>query len=142
MYAVVHEFRGGAKKLAALVGMNAGTLSNKVNPAMEGHHLTVKESVTLQHTTRDFRILYAIAAALDHSCIPFGNFSRVSDVELLNAYARWHAEQGETAQAISDALADGRITRQEYGRVRREIHEDIQRAFEFLARMEAVIDGE
>jgi hypothetical protein len=46
-YRVVHDFKGGVVALAPLVRMNPGTLSNKVNPSVETHHLTVDEAVAL-----------------------------------------------------------------------------------------------
>lgn len=109
-YPVVHDFKGGAVALAPLVRMKPGTLSNKVNPSVETHHLTVDEAVAIQHTARDCRILVAEAHLLGHTCIPLGELASVSDVALLDAYARYHAKVGETAAAIRAALADGRIT--------------------------------
>jgi len=140
-YRVVHEFPGGAVKLAPLCGMRPGTLSNKVNPEYDGTALFVSEAVAIQHTAQRFDILYAEANLLNHTCIPLGDFSRVSDVELLTAYARYHAEVGQTAVAIGESLEDGRITRTEFERIRAEGFEDIQRFFEFLARLESLIDG-
>ncbi|MFZ5658787.1 MAG: phage regulatory CII family protein [Pseudomonadota bacterium] len=140
IYRVVHDYPGGVAKLAALSGLNAGTLYNKANPGMESHNLSVKEAVALQNSANDCRILYAEAAALNHCCIPIADFTGISDVELLTSYASWHAEIGETAQAVRDALSDGRITRRELDRVKYEIHQDIQRAFEFASRLEALLD--
>lgn len=139
-YRVVHEFPGGAVKLAPLCGMRPGTLSNKVNPEYDGTQLFVSEAVAIQHTANRFDILYAESALLNHTSIPLGDYSRVSDTELLTVYARYHAELGETAAAISSALEDGRITRAEFEHIKREGYEDIQRFFEFLARLEALID--
>lgn len=137
---VVHQFPGGAVKLAPLVRMRPGTLSNKVNPDYDGTELFVSEAVAIQHTTKRCDILYAEAAILNHSCIPLGDFTGTSDTELLTAYVRYHAEVGQTAAAIGETLADGRITRAEFERVRREGFEDVQRFFEFLSRLEALID--
>ncbi len=140
-YRVVHEFPGGARALAPLVGMNVGTLLNKVNPSMGSHHLSLREAVAISHTTGDYRILHACAQPLHHVCIPLVEFEGMSDAALLDAYARYHADLGETAQAIRDALADGRVTRRELDRVKREFHEDVQAGLEFLDRLEALADG-
>ncbi len=140
MYYTVHGFAGGAVKLGPLVGISPGTLSNKVNPTLDTHKLSVEEAVVVQNATRDYRILYAMAMELNHSCIPLGDFNGVSDVELLNAYAAWHAEIGQAADAIRNALEDARVTRAEFERVRKEFHEGTQRGFEFLTRLEALVD--
>lgn len=145
MYKTVHQYGspkdGGAVKLAQLVGMNAGTLSNKVNPAMETHKLSVAESVAIQNTCNDFRILYAEANALRHICIPAPDFDLVSDVELLNAYTNLHSEIGELATAINDSLQDRHVTRTEFNRIQKEGTEAIQAYYQLLNRLETLIDA-
>jgi len=144
MYKTVHEYgttkSGGAVKLSQLVGMNPGTLSNKVNPGMDTHKLTVSEAVAIQHTTKDFRILYAIATILDHVCIPVPDFNNVSDVELLNAYSKLHVEIGQLAHAINDALEDKKISRKEFLNIQKEGTEAVQAYYELLCRLESLID--
>lgn len=139
-WSVVHDFPGGAPKLAPLVTMRPGTLNNKVDPGYDGTSLFLEEAIAIQHAAKDYRILFAEAAILNHTVIPLGDFSQVSDVELLTAYARYHADLGDTAAAIHDTLRDGRVTRAEYNRVRQQGFQDIQCFFEFLARLEALID--
>jgi len=147
-WAVVHEFprqarrKSGAVGLAPLVGMRPGTLSNKVNPEIDTHHLTVDEAVAIQNAAGDCRILQAEAAILNHAVIPLGDFSRVSDVELLDAYAVLHARIGGHAQAIRDTLMDGRVERNEVERVRHEFFEVVQAGFAFLMRLEGLIDDD
>jgi hypothetical protein len=139
-YEVVHDFPGGAARLAPLVAMRPGTLSNKVNPFQESHHLTVDEAIALQHATQDYRIFYAEARALGHVTVPVGDYAATSDVELLNAYAAFHREVGETAKEIQRALADRRITTAELTAIRREMFEDWQRELELLNRLEALCE--
>ena len=139
-YNVVHDYSGGAVKLGPLVNIKPAVLSNKVNPTLETHHLMVDEAIAIQAVTRDYRILYAEAAALNHTCIPLTDFTGISDIELLTAYAKVHAELGETAQAISAAFEDGRITGKEFMRITKEQDEDIRAMFELRARLEALID--
>lgn len=138
---LVHEHPGGAKKLGPLVGINPGTLSNKVNPAMEHHHLTVDEAVRIQAVRRQYDVLHAEARALGHVCIRIEGYEGISDIELLDAYAAYHADVGQTAQAVRDALEAGHsVSREAVQRVRRELYEDTQAGFEFLARLEALIE--
>jgi len=139
-YRVVHEFPGGAVKLASRAGMSGGTLSNKVNPAMEGHKLSVAEAILLQNLTKDYRILYAEAAALNHVAIRLGDYSGISDVELLNAYAHLHQELGEVASEINRALADNHIHRPEFNAIAQSMDGAVRAMFELRARLEALID--
>lgn len=136
-YAVVHDYPGGAVALAPLAGMNPGTLGNKVNPTIDTHHLTLSESVTLQALTKDYRILHAEAAMLGHVCIPLPKAGNASDIELLNAYAAWTSDIGETAAAISEAL-EGEIDDKALAKIHREMHEDFGKALELFARFKQI----
>lgn len=139
-YNLVHEFPGGAVRLASLTGMSAGTLSNKVNPTMETHKLSVAEAVLLQNTATDYRILYAEAAALGHVCIVLADYSHVNDVELLNCYAAFHTKVGDMAAAIQSAFEDKRITRAEFLTIVREMDASVRAMYALRARLEALID--
>lgn len=140
MHEVVHGFPGGSQRLAPLVGMRPGTLSNKVNPDYDGTSLFVPEAVAIQNTARNCAILYAEASLLNHSCVALGDFSALGDIALLEAYTQYHARIGETAQALHDALIDGRISKAEAQRVSQSMHEDFRAGLALLARVEALID--
>lgn len=140
IYGLIHDQKGGATQLAPLVNMNPGTLANKANPAMEHHHLTVKEAVAIQNTTQDFRVLAAEAAVLNHAIVPLGNFEGVSDIEILTAYAKYHSDIGQTSVVIAEALNDSRVTRREFQSVHGEFFKSVSTGLEFLNRLEALID--
>lgn len=140
IYDTVHRFRGGAVRLAPRVGMNAGTLSNKANPGMETHQLGLRESVPIQRVSGNFSILHAYAAVLDHVAVKIGDYANCSDVELLDIFAKYCAEFGESAGAIHEALRDRRVTRDEFRKVQAEIFQDFRAGMELLTRLEALID--
>lgn len=140
IYGLIHDQKGGASRLAPLVNMNPGTLANKANPAMENHHLTVKEAVAIQNTTQDFRLLAAEALVLNHAIVPLGNFEGVSDLEILTAYANYHSEIGTTSRVVAEVMNDQRVTRQEFKAVRANFFKATSTGLEFLNRLEALID--
>lgn len=133
-YAVVHDYPGGAVQLGAVAGINPGTLSNKVNPNIETHHLTVKEAVTIQALSKDYRILEAMAALLGHVAVKLPDAPSYSDIELLDAYADWTADIGQTSEAIRRALAGAVVTEQALAEIHREMHEDFGKALVLFAR--------
>lgn len=59
---------GGVANLAQRMGINAGTLQNKLNPNNATHHLTLKEALTLQVVANNASILHAMAAQLGFVC--------------------------------------------------------------------------
>ncbi|TKA91791.1 hypothetical protein FAZ79_00355 [Guyparkeria sp. SB14A] len=143
---VVHEYRNGdrrgARALAEDIGEGPGATvwCNKVNPALDSHHLAVNESIRAQLQAQDFRILKAEARVLGHVCIPIPSTLPCSDIEILNAYADWTADIGETAQAIKAALDAPRVVRQRLVDIRREIDEDFQRAAVLYSLLEQIED--
>ena len=143
IYHTVHDFKGGARALAAHVAVRAGTLNNKADPACDNHNLTYQEGIAIQLASQDFSIISTEAAILGGTFVHLGSLAFVSDMALLDAWARWHEETGQTAAEVRKALDDGKITRDEFRRIRKEVREDIQREMEFLRRLESlVVDDE
>ncbi len=140
MYDMVHDFPGGAVKLAARVNMNAGTLNNKINPSMESHHLTLKEAVNLMLATNDLRLLHAIGTELGFVCVPVGHLAGVSDIEFLSVFSRAMSEVGDMSQAVYEAFSDGKITRKEVELVRKETVEAMAALAELPSRLESMCD--
>lgn len=137
-----YKTKGGAKAIAEKIGARPGTFINKCNPAMPGHVLNVNELVAIMRITGNYTILHELAAMFGYICEPHEKLSGVTDMELLNAWADWDAERGETVQAIRNALTDQRIRRKELDRIRTEMFEDIQKAFELLQRLESLCEDE
>ena len=140
-YDLVHDYHDGPKKLAAMVRMNLGTLYNKVNPTVDTHHLTVDEAIALQLAANTTSLIEAEARALGGVFlrIPL-DLACIGDLELLNAWAAWHVDTGETAAAIEQALSDGKLSRDELLKIKKEMFQDFQRELELLQRLEVICD--
>jgi hypothetical protein len=140
----VHEFRRGAQSganaIGPLVGKAPGTISNEVNPDVPSHKLGLDDAVALQHATADYRILGAMASSLHHIAMPLPDYAPCSDVELLIKFSEWQARMGRTCEHIHDALADSKITQAEADRVRRAGHHQMRAFFEFLHRLETLVE--
>lgn len=138
IYATVHGYtnprsgKKGAVGLAPVVGMPVSTLQNKANPAETFARLTVTEARSLMLVTGDHRIGHQLMADVGEACIPLPTFEFASDLALLETWAEWQAEIGETALALKDALEDGRVTQAEVARVRRELTEDFVKGLGML----------
>lgn len=147
MYGTVHEHvdratrSRGAVALAPRVGLQPGTLSNKVNPTVETHQLSLRESIPLQLVANDFRILHAYASALGHCVYALPADCKHSDVELLTQYAEFHARVGMHSGSIREALQDGRISDAEIACVRQAFDDLVRAGLCVLARLEALADA-
>lgn len=80
----------------------------------------------------------AIEQALGRVGVEVGDYSGTSDLELLDLWAHWLAEQGRTAARIREALSDGVIDEQEFVDIRREVFRDLGAELALLARLEAI----
>jgi len=130
-YKTVHA-HGGAEHLSNFLAVRPGTLNNKVDPGCETHYLGVREALVLQLVTE--------AAVLGGVFVPALDWSKVSDIQLLDAWANLQDEHGQTARCIRQSLDDSMITREELRSVRREMYQDFQAAMELLARLEGLCD--
>ena len=130
----------GAFQITMVTGKNVKTLHNQLNTRQLTHKLGLLESAEYQLITGNFSPLRAYAAVLNHTVFPVGDLGIVSDIELLNLYSDWNKELGDVHREISKAFCDQRIERSEFNKIKHEGMEAIQKYFEFLRRLEAVID--
>jgi len=136
---LVHSVSGGAQAVAEILGKSRNTLSNEVNPYMPRHKFGLLDAVRTMKAFNNFSLLQTIAQHCGFAVIPVGCFEGVADTELLDLYANWHAEIGDTAIALKETLADGVISEDEYRRIEKETIEANQASFEFLARLKSLI---
>ena len=137
IYTTVHDYPGGATAMAPRIGVGVGTLQNKANPNME-HQLNLREAIAIQQLTGNYSILHALAEQLGHCAYQLCQFEDVSDVELLDLYASYHAQIGELAEVIRSSLADGRISKRELETIRSVGDGTIRAQLELISRLEAI----
>lgn len=106
----------GIPKLAAKMGIQPGTLYNKLNndEGCAHHKLTLQDLIQIISVTGDTRPLAGLAALFDHALYPLSPLSRMSDDALLDLVNRIQINGGTAAATLSDALADGRVDAGEY----------------------------
>lgn len=131
----------GAVALAPKVGLQPGTLSNKVNPQMDTHQVGLRESIPLQLAAGDYRILAAYASVLGHVVYALPGDAIASDLELLTQYSEFHANVGKHSGVIREALRDGRISAAEIASVRQAFEELVRSGLSVLHRLEALADA-
>ena len=138
--AAATDKKPGPEVLGPVLGVAPGTLRNMLNERQASHHLSVIRAVIAQKRTGRRDIIETESRALGGIFTQLGDFSGVDDVELLTLYTAYHADLGETADAIHSALQHRAIPQDLFNTIHREMYEDIQRGFELLARLEAWVD--
>lgn len=102
IYHTVHGYPGGVVALAARMGVSANTLTHKVNPNNDTHHMRPDELVAIQVFSGNYAVLHAMAAALGHSATPAA--ADQSDGDPVEAFMQQQRAQGEYSAAVADAL--------------------------------------
>lgn len=126
-YVNPHTGKKGAIGLAPVVDMQASTLQNKANPGEHFAHLTVREARKVMLATGDNRILHRLAADVGEACVPLPTLQFAADMDLLDSWAEWQQDVARTVEAVRDALADKKVTRDEVDRVRLELIRDFEK---------------
>ena len=142
MHETVHRFahhgRRGAEALAPMIGMQPGTLRNKVNPEIDTHHLSVAESVPVQLVTQHFAIHESLDRLFGRVSIPAAfDLTRVTNEDLVGSMGRWQKEVGETAAAVIACLEGAAPDPDRLAAVERELYQDMQMGLELLRRLKA-----
>lgn len=146
VYLTVHEFpkrRGlnSVESAALLLGRSAGTVYNKADPGNETQDLCLHEAVPLMVASGDFRILHAIAAAVDHVAVCLSPLRQCSDAALLDLVNAEAIAYGSKAAAMKAALDDGRIDADELLRIKRTAYNQVRATLELLNRLEGIADA-
>lgn len=141
LYTWAHDFPGGIEALATLLGKATGTVYNKADPGCETHQFTVKELVAASKFSGNTAALFGVCRVLDHAAVALGDYTRTSDLELLDVCLACERENGETAQAIGEALAQGAIGARDWATIDREIAEDIEAKLALRERLRGLRRG-
>lgn len=138
---------GGIKAIAKRLNLKSeNSLSNKCNPTNDAK-LNLKDLVGILSVLDDDErklILIEINRWFDHTPWPIKKLNIMNDDDLLDSWAAWDAERGETAIKIKQALQDKdkrtskKISSNEYNSIKHEMLEDIQKELELLRRLEAI----
>lgn len=104
-YNTAHDYPGGIGTLALRMGVNANTLTNKVNPQNTTHHLSLREAVKMQDISGNYAILHAMAESLGHTCTRATPDQSFGDP--IEAFMRMQVALADFSRAIADAVRDG-----------------------------------
>lgn len=134
------EYQGGYKGLANDLGIQPGTFNNKCLPGMDSHRFNIQDIVGIIEKTNNHKPIFDLADSFGYVCIPMNDIEDTSDINLLDAWAEWDSERGETAKIIRDALVDHSIGQGELDKIKSEMLDDIQKEMELFSRLESIAD--
>jgi hypothetical protein len=136
-YHAVHDYPGGSESLGPRAGILPAVLRNKVNPNNATHHLTLAEADRIVGITADHRMIRAWAHSHGFLLVRAPELGAyTSDMAVLEQIAAFMVASGEFGKEIHDALADGRITRDELVRIESAGRAAMTRIAEIRQRME------
>lgn len=129
-----HDYPGGARALAARMGLNPTVLSNQLNPNNSDHPLQVRNLMLLMSLTGDHRALHAACLDLGYMALPL---PAVADETTSEALTQTCKEFADFLQVVTAALSDGKITKLELRSIRKELGDLMGQA----GKLEAILAG-
>lgn len=135
----------GAQAVAKKIGMQPGTLYNKLNltPHESMHHkLTMQDVVQILTVTGDLRVISALAHTFNCVCFPVPNMKNVSDTALLELVNKIGGEGGDFYRALNALLTGKRCKASQVAMLHKEGLEFIGAIVETMARSEGLVDAE
>lgn len=112
-YATVHDYPGGSDSLAPRLGTSGAVLRNKVNPNNDRNTLTLAEADQVMGISGDYRILQALAANHGFVMQRADSVPKHGDGSIVASILALSMREGALSEAVSNALADGRISPRE-----------------------------
>ena len=106
------------KRLAALMNMPQVSLLQRVNPDNDSHWLNAKHLYALLLHSGDMRPLAALADEFGFDLV---SREAVTPKDLTGAVLHMHAEVAGVTKAVTEAMADSRLSRMEKELIKREI---------------------
>ncbi len=107
-----------AKTLAKKMGLPHVGLLQRANPDNDSHNLTIQHLYGILLHSGDMRPLQALAAEFGFDLV---SREAVTAKDLTGAVLHMHAEVADVTKAVTDAMADGRLSRMEKELIKREI---------------------
>lgn len=108
-YHAVHDYPGGAVAIAAMAGMNAPVLQNKLNPNTTTHVVNLRDLQSICELTRDERILQTVCSYYNAAYFLMPDISGVDEGSILDKSAALTREVGELMQQVSQSVRDGAV---------------------------------
>lgn len=113
----------GPAGIAEKMSINPKTLSNKIDPNQDTHHLYVEEIDSLVDALNTDEIAHYFAEQRGLMCIKKPDFNNVSDRAIYDLALIAREKEGDYAKVIRAALQDGEIDFQESAVIRQKFLE-------------------
>lgn len=139
--AIVHDY--DVPKMAAKLGMPAGTLYNKANlNESSAHKPTLADAVLVQVIADDRRLVQAMAATLGGVFVKLPTSREViSDVALLEMVAEISIMNGRFHGELKDAIGDGKFSADEHLAIHVRALDYITAILETVGRIGGMVDA-
>lgn len=120
IHETAHRAPGGLPALARTMGLNEQVLRNKVNPTTDSNKLNVREMLAIIDIANDDQILRVLASMRGYR---LESNTQADAPGIVSAMLAADAEHGDVPRAISESIADGKLTERERANIIKQINE-------------------
>jgi hypothetical protein len=141
LYRIAHQYPGAVPALAARMGKNQTVLQHKLNPNCSTHGINADEIEHLvDFSGSNLEVAEYFAGKVGAVVVKLADLPTVGDMELLDEFLGVLRELGELSAEFQHSWADGRITPQEFTRIRKEANDVQAQIITLLARIESLVE--
>lgn len=137
--AMIRAYPGGWDAMCAALGFTRDGLENRIYER-KGQSVLVETALQMQAFSGTTHFAQAVAHESGGIFLEMPHFAGVADMELLDAYTDLVADEGQFAKDFRDALADRKISRAEFERLRDDIRAQQHHEAALLARVESLVE--
>lgn len=120
LYHAAREYRGGAKAIAAIYGLNATTLQHRLSPTHESHRIDLDSLEAVLCATQDDRILDAVGELAGGALwVRPDNYRGSGTFDLIEVIAVLHDQLGEMLASVASTTRDGVVDTAERAELRK-----------------------
>jgi len=141
LYKVARNYPGGIEALAQGLGISANVLRNKLAPTIASHYPSFEEVsaiIDLCHragVSESMLPLHAMLTRHGMAAFVVPVPDQVGSDDLSQTVCKVMAQVGAVAEAVSDALMDGKVTEAEADLIEREFHNALSAMGEWRERI-------
>ena len=141
LYKVARAYPGGLEALAVRLQISVNVLRNKLAPGIESHYPSFEEMSVIvelchQAGVKDARLpLHALLGRHGMAAFVVPEPDQISNDDLSQTVCRVMSQVGSVAEAVSEALIDGKITNADADLIEREFQGALTALGEWRARI-------
>ncbi len=147
LYTVARNYPGGIEALSQCMGISVNVLRNKLSPTIASHYPSFEEVSAIIELCQRAGVpdallpLHALLTRHGMAAFVVPVPQKIASDDLSQTVCRVMSQVGDVAEAVSQALMDGKVTPAEADLIEREFHDALSALGEWRERIRNLAQG-